>query len=198
MLRFSFLAGRNKEVSKALRDINYAGVLVVYSWCKPGGGTPLYGLYRDVPLDRVWCFISHPVLPWVLTCLKWLPMHRRETINTRQHNAITQRRHVFGNNHDILMNPFYLWFEISSTTSKQRQPWELLDLQEIIKKTFSLKDQCQYNQLLLGRTPFGWFGYVFVLERWTPYKETAKRSKERQRPTLDVRNVSARCPSHRL
>ena len=63
------------------------------------------------------------------------------------------------------MNPFYLWFEISSTTSKQRQPWELLDLQEIIKKTFSLKDQCQYNQLLLGRTPFGWFGYVFVLER---------------------------------
>ena len=38
MLRFSFLAGRNKEVSKALRDINYAGVLVVYSWCKPGGG----------------------------------------------------------------------------------------------------------------------------------------------------------------
>ena len=85
---------------------------------------------------------------------------------TRQHNAITQRRHVFGNNHDILMNPFYIWFEISSTTSNQRQPWKLLDLQEIIiiKKHLVLKDQCQYNQLLLGRTPLGWLLCVCLRE----------------------------------
>ena len=91
---------------------------------------------------------------------------RKQQNFTRQHNAITQRRHVFGNNHDILMNPFYLWFEISSTTSNQRQPWKLLDLQEIIiiKKHLVLKDQCQYNQLLLGRTPLGWLLCVCLRE----------------------------------
>ena len=72
------------------------------------------------------------------------------------------------NNHDILMNPFYLWFKISSTTSNQRQPLKMLDLQEIKKKTFSfqrpMSGQCQYNQLLLGRTSLGWLLCVCLME----------------------------------
>ena len=40
-------------------------VIVVYDRCRPlggGGGAPLNGLHRDVPLDRV-CFTSPPPRP---------------------------------------------------------------------------------------------------------------------------------------
>ncbi len=36
-------------------------IYVEYTLHNPGGGTPLYGLYGDVPLDRVW-FFTPPVL----------------------------------------------------------------------------------------------------------------------------------------
>ena len=33
-------------------------VVSVVLRCVPGGGTPLYGLYGDVPLDKVWILAS--------------------------------------------------------------------------------------------------------------------------------------------
>jgi len=56
-------------------------------------------------------------------------------INTMQSHSVVMR---FWNKHDILLNHFYLWFKISSTTSNQRQPWKLF-YQQGIKKTFSFK-----------------------------------------------------------
>ena len=73
MLCFSFEQVETKKYQKpSLRDINHAGVLVVYGWCTWGGGgagTPLNGLFRDMSLDRVWCFTFHPDLRGVLSCL---------------------------------------------------------------------------------------------------------------------------------
>ena len=73
MLCFSFEQVETKKYQKSsLRDINHAGVLVVYGWCTcsgGGGGTPLNGQFRDIPLDRVWFFTSHPDLRGVLSCL---------------------------------------------------------------------------------------------------------------------------------
>ena len=38
----------------------------------PGGGTPLYGLYGDVPLDRVW-FLASSVLNRVYNFMQTCP-----------------------------------------------------------------------------------------------------------------------------
>ena len=64
MVFFAFL-GRLKSLI-AYSEINFWPVTV-----KPGGGTPLFGLYGDVPLDGIW-FLGLAVLNRVcnLTCLR--------------------------------------------------------------------------------------------------------------------------------
>ena len=44
---------------KFLKNLSVTGIQMTMSNCDaPGGGTPLYGLYGDVPLVRVWFLAS--------------------------------------------------------------------------------------------------------------------------------------------
>ena len=112
MLCFSFEQVETKKYQKpSLRDINHAGVLVVYGWCTwgGGGGDSLEWPIQGYAAGQGMVFYLPPRPPWgaVMLVMTTDAQERKQQNFTRQHNAITQRRHVFGNNHDILMNPFY-------------------------------------------------------------------------------------------
>ena len=63
---------QGKLHTEKIHPINFIVVafIVKKRWCVARGGTPLFGLYGDVPLDRVW-FFGLAVLNRVyhLTCL---------------------------------------------------------------------------------------------------------------------------------
>ena len=66
-------------------------------WGGGGGGSPLNGLHRDVPLDRV-CFTSPPCPPRGADMLDMTTDAQEGNNNfTRpnKHNAMTQCRHAF-------------------------------------------------------------------------------------------------------